>query len=335
MALLPVIIRKGEDMKRKMFLGIDIGGTHMRVGLVDSEGKILEQRKVATESHAGAEHASRRLIQECRAYMEKAVRDGSEVAAVGLGVAGKIDHVRGVVQFSPNLPEMNGFPLGAEVQKNLGIPVVVENDANVYGFGEYWVGKGRDVDSWVGLTMGTGVGGCLILGKRLWHGDGLGFVAEIGHMIVQPGGPLCNCGMRGCLEAHSSGSALMKGVEEAVSDGRLTEGPVYERRQAGVLDPEGIYECAVEGDPLAKHLFHRMGWALGLAISNIFTLLGIRHAIIGGGVSAGWSQFIDPLRQSLIQNNSMLHRDEMVVEHSQLGDDAAIWGAARMAMEAV
>mgnify|MGYP000874280855 CR=1 FL=1 len=320
-------------MSERMLLGVDVGGTHMRIGLVNGNGKILEQRKIATEVQAGAEHATGRLVHECRAFMEEAVKVGGAVEAVGLGVAGKIDHIEGTVLFSPNLPAMNGYPLGEEVRKRLGVPVVVENDANVYGFGEHWVGKGQNIDSWVGLTLGTGVGGCLMLERRLWHGDGLGFAAEIGHMIVQPGGPLCNCGLRGCLEAHSSGTALMKGAEEAVADGRLTRGALYELTRAGKLTPEKIYACASDGDAFAQGLFQRMGWALGLAISNVFTLLGIRNAIIGGGVSASWDQFIGPLRKSLTAHNSMLNPDEMVVERSDLGDDAAIWGAARMALD--
>ncbi len=321
-------------MEKKMFLGIDIGGTHMRIGLVDENGTIIDQRKVATEIHAGARHTTVRLVEECRVYMDEAERRGGRVVAVGLGVAGKIDHIRGRVLFSPNLPPMDGYPLAVEVQEALHVPVVVENDANVYGFGEYWVGKGKGIDNWIGLTLGTGVGGCLILDGRLWHGDNLGFAGEIGHMIIVPGGPGCNCGLQGCLEAHSSGSALLKGVDEAIARGALTGGDLFDRWKAGDLTPEGVYECAKEGDPVARRLFERMGWALGVGIASMFSILGIRHAIIGGGVSAGWDQFIGPLRESLARHNSMLSPEEMVVERSELGDDAAIWGAARMALEA-
>ncbi len=321
-------------MESKMFLGADIGGTHMRIGLVDAGGRVLEERKAFTEISLGGPRMCARLIAECRFLMEKSLAAGGRVAGIGLGVAGKIDHVLGRVLFSPNLPGMNDYPLGAEVREALKVPVVVENDANVFGFGENWLGKGRGIDNWIGFTLGTGVGGCLVLGKRIWHGDRLGFAAEIGHMVVFPGGPPCNCGLKGCLEAHSSGSALMKGVEEAASEGRLSKGRLYDLLRAGALTPEGVYECSREGDPVAKGLLNRMGWALGLAISNLFTVLGIGHAIIGGGVSAGWDEFIGPLRDSLEGHNRMLRPEEMVVERSVLGDDAAIWGAARMAMEA-
>jgi glucokinase len=208
----------------------------------------------------------------------------------------------------------------------------MENDANAFGVGEHWVGSGRGISNWIGLTLGTGVGGCLILQDRLWHGDNLGFAGEIGHMIVQPGGPLCKCGVKGCLEAHSSATALLQGVKDAVSTGRLARGPLYERWQTGSLDSSGIYACAEEDDPLALELFERMGWALGVAIASLFTVLGIRHAIIGGGVSASWNQFIEPLKRSMADHTCMFKPGEMVVLRGHLRD-AALLGTARLAFE--
>lgn len=316
-----------------MVIGVDIGGTNLRTALVDGDGTIVQQSRVPTESERGADATARRLILECRSLVASASRMGTSVSAVGLGVAGKIDRLKGEVLFSPNLPAMRNYPLARMVQEDLKIPVFMENDANAFGIGENWMGAGRGIANWMGITLGTGVGGCLILGGKLWPGDDLGFVGEIGHTIVQPNGPRCTCGMRGCLEAHASGSALLAGVREAAAAGLLKGGALHEMLTQGTLTPEAVHRFAVEGDPLARELFHRMGWALGISIANAFTILGIRRAIIGGGVSAGWDQFIGPLRESLARHSSMLPVEQMDIRRGALGDRAAILGAAQLAWQ--
>lgn len=322
-------------MKKRLFIGIDIGGTNMRAALVDDAGSIQHVERIATRSSGGAEDTSRRLIDTCRALVARASEAGAPVTAVGMGVAGKIDARQGLLIFSPNIPTMRNYPLGVELREGLGLPVFMENDANVFGLGENWVGSGRDVDNWIGLTLGTGVGGCIFFHSRLWEGDNLGFVAEIGHLVVHPEGPACACGSRGCLEAHASATALLKGVEDAVQSGSLVECPLFDRWRQQALSAEIIYQCASAGDETALKLFRRMGWALGLALSNLFTVLGIRHAILGGGVSASWDFFIGPLRESFTRYTRFLSPEEMVVVKSSLGDNAALLGAARHAMDQV
>jgi glucokinase len=317
-------------MKSELVMGGDIGGTHMRVALVDENGKILHLSRIATDVRAGAPDVVNRLVGQCRAAMAVAASLGRSVGAFGLGVAGKIDRRMGAVVFSPNLPPLDGYALGKELEKALSMPVFLENDADAYGVGESVMGAGRGISHWIGLTLGTGVGGCVILDGRLWRGDDLGFSGEFGHMVVDPNGPACACGLKGCLEAHSSGSALKNGVKEALLRKELTEGPLHEACVMGSLTSEMIHELAREGDALAGHLLHRLGWALGLAIAGLFSGLGIRHAIIGGGVSNAWDQFIAPLEASLAKHCSMLTAREMVIRRSELGDRAAIIGSAHL-----
>jgi glucokinase len=319
-------------MKRNRYIGIDVGGTNMRLGLVNPAGGLEAVRKSETEIHRGADQACQRIIEACRSFMKEAEQAGTPVAGIGMGVPGKIDPVAGKVIFSPNLQEMNDYSLAPRVEEALGIPVQMENDANVFGLGEDWVGSGRDVENWVGLTLGTGVGGCLLFGGKLWTGDNLGFVGEIGHVIISPGGPRCNCGSFGCLEAIASGTGLKKGVRRAVEDGRLTEGPLFDAYRAGDLEPLTIYRAADLGSSLAAELFETMGWALGLAIGNVFTLLGIRHAVIGGGVSAAWERFFPSLMKTLEDSFSMVDASNAVILRSRLEDDAALLGAARLVL---
>jgi len=320
-------------MELKRFIGIDLGGTHLRSALVDPGGTIHYQRKIVMGPLLDPRAASRRLVEECRLLLEDARKEGARVVAVGMGVAGKIDGERGTVIFSPNLPTMRNYPLGTELQEDLGIPVLMENDANVFGMGEAWVGAARGISNWVGLTLGTGVGGCLFFDHRLWQGDRLGFSGEIGHLIVDPHGPPCACGLQGCLEAHSSGSALVRGFETAIAEGGSVSQGVRKDWEEGKLTPERIYWYARQGEPAAQTLFARMGWALGLALAGLFTVLGIRHAVLGGGVSASWDQFHGPLLKSLSRYSSMLDPADAVILRSELGDRAALLGAAKLAWE--
>lgn len=318
-------------MESDLLIGGDIGGTHMRLALVTPKGQILHHSKAVTDVRAGAPDVVSRLLRQCRAMMDVARGTGSRVRAVGLGVAGKIDRREGVVLFSPNLPPMNGYPLAEALRCALPVPVVIENDADSFGVGEALLGAGRGISNWIGLTLGTGVGGCVILEGRLWRGDDLGFCGEFGHMVVAPRGPRCACGMMGCLEAHASSSALKQGVRDAVHGGRLTEGPLHEACRSDTLTSELIYSQACQGDELARELFRRVGWALGLAVAGLFSGLGIRHAILGGGVSNGWDQFIPALSESLAAHCSMLGPDETVIRRGELGDDAAVVGSAFLA----
>jgi glucokinase len=314
-----------------MFVGVDLGGTHLRTALVDAAGSLRHLRKVPTDIASGAKTTALRLISECQTQVRMAREAGERVLAVGLGVAGKVDRNQGKVIFSPNLLALNGYPLARELQHALEIPVILENDANLFGVGENWVGAGRGLSNWVGVTLGTGVGGCLIFDGRLWTGDDLGFAGEIGHMVITPDGPPCVCGLRGCLEAHASGRALMEGIAAAVASGSLISGRLHDLWQSGWLTPAAVYESALAGDPLARGLFRQLGWALGLALAGVFSVLGIGHAVVGGGVSAAWDQFIEPLQASLAAHSSMLDRKDAVVLRGQLGDHAALLGAARLA----
>jgi glucokinase len=316
---------------KSLYIGTDIGGTHMRTALIDSDGNILGQQRVLTEIARGAEQTTSRLVNQCGELIEMATKFQGYVKSLGLGVAGKVDHLAGRVIFSPNLPEMNGYPLAVELEQRLQVPVFIENDANLFGIGERWLGAGRDIDHWVGVTLGTGVGGCLFLDGRLWNGDNLGYVGEIGHTIVDPHGPQCVCGLQGCLEAHSSGRALIEGVQSALFTKQLSSGQLYDLCTAGKLTPKRIYQAAREGNAVALRLFERMGWALGLSIANLFTFFGIRHAIIGGGVSASWDLFIAPMQKSLAEHSCMLDAGRMVILKGLLGDNAALLGAARLA----
>jgi len=323
-----------KNIANKACIGVDLGGTNLKTALVSSSGKIIRSGTARVRLDHGAGMVSSKLAGQCRSLIDSAAELGLEVGAVGLGVAGKIDAPRGSVIFSPNLPVLDGYPLGQELQQNLKIPVFMENDANVFGLGESWAGAAKGILNWAGIVLGTGTGGCLFLNGKLWEGDGLGFSAEFGHMIVEPNGPACPCGSKGCLEAFASARALVSGAKKAIMDQGIRHGPLHELESRGKLSAQTIYDCAKKGDPTALALFDKMGWALGICIANIFSALGIKHAVIGGGVSSAWDLFIGPLKIALAQNGSMLDSDTAVISRSILGNDAALIGAARFAFKA-
>jgi len=186
-----------KRIEKIAYIGVDLGGTNLKTALVNRSGKILQHRIARVRVEQGAESVLKKLLAQCRALVDSAAKLGLKVGAIGLGVAGKIDRPTGSVIFSPNLPVLDGYPLGQELGRNLEIPVCMENDANVFGLGESWAGAARGVRNWVGIVLGTGTGGCLFLNGKLWEGDGLGFSAELGHMIVEPGGPAASAGPKG------------------------------------------------------------------------------------------------------------------------------------------
>ncbi len=322
-----------DNLTKTAYIGADLGGTNLKTALVNPRGKILEFRISQAPVDQGAESVCKELVVQCRALVNSAVKLGLKAAAVGLGVAGKIDRSAGSVIFSPNLPVLDGYPLGQELGRNLGIPVRMENDANVFGLGESLAGAARGLRNWVGIVLGTGTGGCLFFNGKLWEGDCLGFSGEIGHMIVEPGGPACPCGSKGCLEAFASARALISGAKKAVSGQRLKEGPLHALERQEKLSARTIYACAKRGDPAAMELFDKMGWALGICLASIFSALGIRRAVIGGGVSSAWDLFIGSLEKTLAQNCSMLDPGAAVILRSSLGNDAALIGAASLCLK--
>ncbi len=319
-------MQKSKDLAS---IGIDLGGTNLRAALVDRSGKILDMR-LARAADLDAQTILEKLVGCCRELIGSGNARGFRVPAAGLGVAGKIESSKGLVVFSPNLPNLNGYRLGKNLEDALRLPVRMENDANVFGLGESFAGAARGFANWVGIVLGTGAGGCLFLDGKLWEGDHLGFCAEFGHIIVEPGGPQCPCGSKGCLESFASARALVSGARRALDARKIKEGPLRELDNAGKLSAEVIYRYAKNGDPLCLELFDKMGWALGLAISNLFSALGMRRAVIGGGVGGAFELFIGSLQKTLAANCSMLGRQRPEIVRGLLGDSAALIGAARL-----
>lgn len=313
-------------MDRELLIGIDLGGTNCRLALVDGRGEIGEGSRLSSREFVDAEDLVERLALECRALMEHARRQGGRVRAVGAGVPGLVDGT-GTVLTAPNLGILDGLPLGAALEKRLGLPVAVLNDANAIAWGEKIWGAAIDLDSFLALTLGTGVGGGLILGGRLWVGAD-GCAGEVGHLNVEAHGRTCGCGSRGCLEQYSSASGILRSVRDALAQGRdSTLSQINDQD----LSAAAVGAAARGGDALALEVLREAGRRLGQVLAGVANLLNLDGAVICGGVASSLDLFLPALNQELFARAFDRPARRMRIFAGALGDRAGILGAAHFA----
>jgi glucokinase len=307
-------------------IGIDVGGTKVAAGLVDETGTIVAKTRQHTPSQDPA------LVQEVIASAVRELATDHEVEAVGIGAAGLVDAARSTVLFAPNLAWRNE-PLRAAIEQRCGLPVVVENDANAAAWGEARFGAGRDERYVVMITVGTGLGGGIILDGELYRGK-LGIAAEIGHMILEPYGRRCGCGNRGCWERYASGNALVREAQELA-----TISPVIASRLLELVGgrPEAISGIAVmqaaqEGDEAALEAFRVVGRWLGHGMATLAAVLDPGVFVIGGGVCDAGELLRGPAVATFEERlTARAYRDVPDVRLAALGSEAGIVGAADLA----
>ncbi|WP_201467162.1 ROK family glucokinase [Janibacter melonis] len=309
-------------------IGIDIGGTKIAGALVAPDGAVLVRARVATPADSTEDiiTATSGVIAEL-----VAAADGP-VSAVGLACAAFVDGARGHVWFAPNIA-WRDVDLGERVERLVGLPVVVENDANAAAWGEHVFGAGRDVDDMVLLTLGTGVGGgCVSHGRLLTGAFGIG--GELGHVVLDPDGPRCGCGNRGCLEVYASGSALTRSARELVESASPI-GEALRRRcggDASRLKGTDVTELAEGGDLASVELLEEVGTRLGHGIATVCAVLDPRLVVIGGGLSAAGDLVLAPVRTAFARHQiGRGHRPSPSIVLAELGDDAGVVGAAHRA----
>jgi glucokinase len=301
----------------KYSIGVDLGGTNLRVAAVDETGKMLD--KIATSTHLkGGRDAV--LTEMVNAIEGLRTRLGEHsLAGVGVGVPGFIQMDKGIIVGSPNLPEFNHYPVRDEIGRRLGAPVILENDANAAALGEKWIGAGRDVSDLVLLTLGTGVGGGIIIGGRVLRGQ-TGAAGELGHMTVSPNGYPCGCGNHGCLEKQASATAI------SVMARLVGLGPN--------LTAEDVYKLAVAGDGNAKLVFRSMGEALGVALASLINIFNFPLYLLSGGPLPAWD-FFAPAMLAEVERRSFTFRNAPTrIERAALGNEAGLYGAAYLPFQA-
>ena len=293
-------------------IGVDLGGTNLRAAAVDRNGKILEKHSQSTDMTRGRDEVIDDIVGGINTVRQK-IGSASRLAGVGIGVPGFILIEKGYITNSNNLPVLENFPLRDEIERRLGAPIILENDANAAALGEKWMGAGKDVDNLVLLTLGTGIGGGIISEGRVLHGE-VGMAAELGHITIDPNGNPCGCGNFGCLEKIASATAV-----EAMSD--LMSVGVH-------LTSLQVYEKAVEGDEKAKMIFRQMGWALGVGIANLINIFNYPLYLLSGGMLPAWDMFAPFMLEEIRRRSFTFRNTQTRVERATLGNQAGLIGAA-------
>jgi glucokinase len=302
-------------MKKQYAIGIDIGGTNLRAALVSREGEIVNKIKVPSLE---------RLEESLLNAVSEVFTDG--VTAIGIGAAGLIDRETATVVVSPNLPSIEGVNVVRMLRDKYGIPVFLENDANVAALGERWMGVGRDFKNFVLFTLGTGIGGGIIYDGRLMN-----VAAEIGHMSIIANGVKCSCGNHGCLESYAAAKAMLSYAVTALEHD--AKSILKERYQGNIykLTPEDIYQAALEGDNLSRDVLREAGKYLGVGISNIIHTFSPEAIILTGGLMGAWNIYIREAIKEVSRRTLKHLFDNVTIVPSSLLDDAGIVGSAYLA----
>src|SRR3954464_3411696 len=316
MAETPVVRPRGLRWE-PLTVGIDIGGTKVLAAVVDSTGTVVEVEHRPTPGHDVT------LVEDTIVDLVQSFSRRHDVAAVGIGAAGFVDATRTVVMFSPHL-DWRREPLRARVAARVRLPVVVDNDANTMALAESRFGAGRGHRFVLCVTLGTGIGGALVLDNRVYRGAN-GMAGEFGHMQVVPDGHWCECGNRGCWEQYASGNALVRDARELVRSGS----PMAPRRRdlvdgnADLLEGPQITDAAREGDPLSIELLADIGRWLGVGLAGMAAAFDPGCIIIGGGLSDAGELLIGPARQAFSRSlTGLVHREEPVIVRAELGPNA-------------
>ncbi len=306
-------------------LAVDVGGTKLAAAVVDRAGRVAGAVEVPTPA-ADADGLFAALQAAIGRSLAAAGLVPEAIAAIGVGCGGPMAYPAGIV--SPlNIPGWRDFPLGARLAAAYGRPVIVDNDAKAMALGEYWRGAGQGARSLLGIVVSTGVGGGIVVEGALLHGA-RGNAGHVGHVIVEPGGPRCACGARGCLEAIAAGPSIVR-----LAGAALARGTPSLLRDRAELTAADVAAAARAGDPLAAALYARAGRALGRGIASAAALLDLDRVTVGGGVSQAGPLLFDPLRAELARRARLSFVRDVAVVPAGLGRLAGLVGAAALVFE--
>ena len=308
------------------YIGVDVGGTSVKLGLFDKDDNLIARGSFKTKT---IEYLVDDLVKNIKKIFKENNKDIKDLIGIGMGFPGHVDGEAGIVVYSNNLIAHN-FPLVQKIQEQINVPVRISNDANVAALGEFTYGKGKGVNNIVFVTLGTGVGGGIIIdGKMLEGKNGAG--AEIGHMVISTNGPLCSCGRRGCFETYASASALIRNARIAMSN-NPTSKLCKAVKSPEELDGKVFFDVLLKGDKVANIVFESYIEDLAEGLTNLANIFRPDAIIIGGGISYRGDVLMEPLQirlEKMIYGGQWNARVELMV--SELKNDAGIYGAYAMA----
>ncbi len=318
-------------MPDRYVVGVDLGGTSINVGVVPlSGGTVLGMRSLPTEPERGAKAVVDRMTRMIGDAVKDARREATlsedDVLGIGLGSPGPLDRETGTVLDTPNLGWRN-FPLRDLVSNETGMEAELDNDANAAALGEYWQGAGRDEEALLAVTLGTGIGGGIVLDGKVHHGVS-DVAGEIGHMTIDSTGRKCGCGNYGCLEAYASGPAIAERAVEGLESGASSLLPEMVDGELGEITAEVVYEGIVAGDVYAKDVMRETAKLLGTGVANLINILNPGVVVVSGGVTRAGDHLFEPLRAEVRRRAFREASDPCRIVGSELGDMAGVVGAA-------
>ena len=316
-----------STVKPQLISAFDLGGTNLRAAIIDQSGRIVCRVQHDTPREAKSPDEIVRALVAAARECESGLTDRGVIQAASVVVPGLVDSSNELVIQVPAIPCLDNFRLKEILAKELGRPVLLENDANAAALGEMWLGGARGYRTIVCITLGTGVGGGIILDGKLWRGAD-GSAGEVGHTPVDPlGGVKCKCGSTGCLEMFASGTAIVRQTREALlrHPGSILGG--------ALLSAKDVYEAGMKGDALALEVLERMGRSLGVGIANLLNLLNPEVIVIGGKVANAWQLFAEAMHEEARLRAFPLPAQSVRIVQAECGDDAGLLGAARLAFD--
>ena len=321
-------VRHIATMGSMRHLGIDLGGTYIKAGVVDDDLTIVAQEKLPTPDDKTPDSIMDAMAELARLTAAAAGMELKALGGVGVGIPGPVNPKAGVVAFCVNLDGWLDTPVADMLGQRLSLPITPDNDANVAGFGEFTaMSRQRDgLRNLVMLTLGTGIGGAVISEGELVRGDGL--AGEIGHMIVDPGGRRCSCGQRGCIEAYASAASVRRLVLEAMDAGARSSLAGHDRE---TLSARHVTEAVAAGDDLATRVFEHVTQLLGITCLNLDRVLDPQVIVIGGGLAEAGDALFDRVRGAYREQTWSFAPPALNIEPAQLGYDAGVIGAAALA----
>ncbi len=302
-------------------LAADVGGTNTRMAVVNEDGDILTLLKKSTHCKEGKDEMIRFIVSFAGETLEKSKLPKEAICGMGIGFPGPLNSETGTVFNPPNLNGWDNVPLKSVLEKELKVPVEIENDANAAALGEWWKGAGSGTGSLFCITLGTGVGGGIILDGKVWHGAS-SIAGEIGHTTVVKDGIKCTCGNTGCLEAYACSGGILKRVNDALSKGR-------ENDLQPLMNLKQVDQMAMQGNEIVLNVIKETGVILGIAIANIANLLNPEMVVLFGGVTNLGEHLVEPLKEEVKKRAFKKATESLRIELSQLGDNSGTLGAAK------
>ena len=323
-----VVVKKNSE--KKYSIGVDLGGTNIVCAIVNYQGKIVNRLKVPTLAERGKEATIKRIIETIHENIVQSSVVPDDIIGIGIGAPGPLDVKRGMINFAPNLPGWRDVPLRKILEDEFNMKVVLENDANAAAWGERCFGAGQGVNNLVCFTLGTGIGGGIIIDGKIYHGNNYG-AAELGHMTVNKDGPRCNCGNYGCLEAYSSATGIKNRIKNRIREGiksdflNFDEDKLFES-----LRLKSIFEAARKGDRLTSIVVEEAISYLGIAIANITNILNPEMVVLVGGITNEGEKLLIPLKGEVKKRAFYSNYKSLKIVIGELGGNAGVLGAAAL-----